>query len=631
MKSTILFILCFLLLGYHNLKAQFYNQRPEFLKTNSTWAFGFRSGVDFTDKNGVQAIRTSTYLAEGAGSVSSPLTGDLEFYVGTQTCYNRHGDTMPNGRGLLPNNSSTSQGVLIVPLVDSPGKYYVFTLNYISNYDKPSLLTYSVVDMALDNGRGDIEASRKNIPLDTVSKLSEAMIAVPGNNCDIWVIVHTTLYPTVAGDTTGSGFKAFHITRNGIDVNTVYSATAERPAVAPDNYGFRQGCMAISPNRERIAIASYGSRQTNLGVLLGKFNPETGIVSDGIWIDDRSSYGVCFSPDNTKLYTTTPTYGSKTINQYTISNYDSAAIAGSLYEIASPHRYFTLKLYNDTIYAAITNTTVLDRINNPNNQGAACGHDSAAIQLIGDTKCQSGLPNDVVFAFPPDTARSLLLDTLVCTNNGNYRVSLNAAEGYSDYEWNDGVTGSNRNITEAGTYWVIGKDKCHSRLDTFIIRGSNVSAIISVDSFTLSTTEAYARYQWFLNGQPIEAATERSYIVTENGNYTVWVNDGTCSDTSAVYKVTNVPPKTSITSPELAAQITVYPNPMVGDIIYIKSPAPLPLRCKVTSIEGKVIREQKLPSSSLSLRGCPPGVYFLEIMSNEGNIVKAERIVKVAP
>lgn len=60
-----------------------------------------------------------------------------------------------------------------------------------------------VVDRSLDNGLGDIVAGNKNIILDGASLLSEAMLAVQGDNCDVWLMLHTWQTPT---------FKAYHIT-----------------------------------------------------------------------------------------------------------------------------------------------------------------------------------------------------------------------------------------------------------------------------------------------------------------------------------------------------------------------------------------------------------------------------------
>src|SRR5690606_31479243 len=120
------------------------------------------------------------------------------------------------------------------------------------------------------------------------------MIAIPGDNCDIWLLTHTNFYPNNPTPDAQTFFKAWHITSDGIDPNPVISPYNGERVPAPNAQAFGVGCMAVSPDRRRIALAS-GSG-ANSGILLCRFDPATGIVSDGIRITALSAYGVCFSP-----------------------------------------------------------------------------------------------------------------------------------------------------------------------------------------------------------------------------------------------------------------------------------------------------------------------------------------------
>src|SRR5690606_21526872 len=144
-----------------------------------------------------------------------PATGDRRFYSDGRTVRDRWHNIMPNGMGITGNNGSTTQGACIVPLPGGPDKYLLFSLEYEND---PGRLYYSEIDLSLNGGLGDVVATRKNIQLD--SNLSEAMVAIPGDNCDIWLIVHTRTEPV---------FKAYRITAGGLSTTPVISNTGPWP------------------------------------------------------------------------------------------------------------------------------------------------------------------------------------------------------------------------------------------------------------------------------------------------------------------------------------------------------------------------------------------------------------------
>ncbi len=102
------------------------------------------------------------YTIEGAASVADPVSGVCFFYSDGMTCWNAANQIMPNGDslmgGILTWGGSTTQGVCIVPVIGVPGKYYIFCLNQLGF--TPSLF-YSVVDMSLNSGTGDVEIANK--------------------------------------------------------------------------------------------------------------------------------------------------------------------------------------------------------------------------------------------------------------------------------------------------------------------------------------------------------------------------------------------------------------------------------------------------------------------------------------
>ncbi len=116
-----------------------------------------RRGLDFSTGTPV-AMANSMDSEAGCASVSSH-SGSLLFYSNGEKVWDRNHNLMPNGTGLLGNLASNTagQGVLIVPFINDTNRYYLFS--------QGTELYYSVVDMTLNGGLGNVVASQKNIQL----------------------------------------------------------------------------------------------------------------------------------------------------------------------------------------------------------------------------------------------------------------------------------------------------------------------------------------------------------------------------------------------------------------------------------------------------------------------------------
>lgn len=608
-----------------------YNEQENFLKANSVWVFGSNNGVDFNTIPPT-AFSSQIFSNEGSASVSDPVTGELLFYSDGAKCWNKNGQVMPNGDGLWGNQRSTTQGVCIVPVIDSPGKYYLFSLFGPTQYGSstnPTMLSYSIVDMSEQSGLGDVVSGRKNIVL-TDDSLSESMIAVPGANCDLWLLVHEYQNPV---------FRAYHITAEGIDtVPVVSSGIGQIQGV----FAFNAGQMAISPDRSKVAIASFNGDGFQKGTVVAEFNPSTGEVTNPITLAlDESCYGLAFSPDNSKLYVSgffdngaggIPAFRSH-VRQYDLSTYDSTAIVTSAQLVDSSVERAAasyLKLYNGKIYryyqpdgwpGLLSGMLGLSCINSPDLAGAACDYNTGnVIPLLSPGASTLSLPNDVVYPLPPDTLAQLAIDTAFCATGS---ITLEGDAGFGDYLWDDGSASQTRQVSQSGTYWVLNVDRCHSRVDTFVVEIYDfITPVISVDGFILRTTASYASYQWLLNGAVIAGATQPEYTVLENGDYQVIITtaDG-CTDTSAIYEVTNV----GISDRNLlAGQVSIYPNPASG-VIYIQSPVQVDVA--LCSVEGKTL-ESLRSADRISLTGLAAGIYLLKIYDQHGRLIRTEKIIR---
>lgn len=508
----------------------YFNQTSRFLKANGVWAFGDSTGLNF-NAGGPVPFKTSMRTDESAASIADPETGQLLFYTDAMSCWDANHQLMPNGNDLMggvSNNFTTHQGACIVPVIGTTNRYYIFSLNFIGFM--PSLF-YSVVDMSLNGGLGDVIAGQKAILLNGNS-LSEGMIAIPGDNCDIWLLLHR--FPEAE-------FIAYHITSAGIDPTPVVSATGLDAQ--------RQSMIAVSSDRRLVAMANTRiAVLPNPGVQLGQFDPGTGIVSNAFRIDSNYTYGICFSPDNSKLYTSyrirdlTVSYISYyPIRQYDISSFNAATIAGTAIDIDTPSvgNPPDLKLYHDTIYLGMSFSSSLARINKPNLSGTACDYQEEAVSLMSDSHDGMviyGLNNAVVFPMPPDTSRLLSLDTMICTHNRTpFSLTLESPPGYSGYVWDDNSIGATRTISMPGAYWVLGKDSCHARMDSFIVRQKDLSFSLGNDTVLCDEAIALAlhvdlpgaAYLW-QNGSKGD-----TYTAEGAGTYWVRVSDSGCiaSDT----------------------------------------------------------------------------------------------------
>ncbi len=290
----------------------------------SFWYFGQNAGLQFDASSSTVNAITNGQLntLEGCTSISD-TDGNLLFYSDGITIWNQNHFVMPNGNNLKGDPSSTSSG-LIVPKPQDLTKYYIFTVDEPHHFNSAAFpdqtdgdgvndgLTYSLVDMDLQAGLGDVDPVEKNIPLITYDvtnplevdfKCSEKITAVKADDCSsFWVITHFV-----------DKFYAFKVDLNGVNTTPVISTVG--PTVPAEGYRRNAlGYLKASPDGSKLVVAHFGFSTTLAqdaagGVYLFDFDNNTGIVSNSIELfgpqNNTSPYGVEFSAENRKVYATT--------------------------------------------------------------------------------------------------------------------------------------------------------------------------------------------------------------------------------------------------------------------------------------------------------------------------------------
>lgn len=472
MKRSLLLLL--LLLAAANSIGQYYTNE------NKVWVFGRYAGLNFTSGTPVPFAASSIATPEGSASVSD-ATGTLLFYTDGTSIWRASGTLMANVIPASYSAASMSQSALIVPRINTPGQYYVFSIAEAFGGATISLW-YCIVDMSLSGGTGNIvPGTITTTPFAT--GLCEKITAIAGNACDIWVVVHSF---NVAE------FRAYEITSTGVNPTPVLSSVG---TLSGSTFGglYDVGCIAASPDRTKIALGTWDSPYglTSRGLELYDFDPNTGIVSNCRVLDNTAStYGVEFSPDNTKLYSTDvaivtpPAAVSGRLSQYDVTLPTAAAIAASRYIVVpptpptTPASNPTLKLGPDgKIYLPSmvpVSSGYLDLISNPNLAGAACGYIPHAITLPPGpppSQGQLGLPNIVVALVSNDTDY-YAHDTSLCLSHAILKPSISG----TNYLWSTGATIDSAIITTSGTYWVRVVNGCQLVVDTFHV------SVLSPDS-----------------------------------------------------------------------------------------------------------------------------------------------------
>lgn len=393
MKKITLFnyvLITFLLLGFiPNTNAQL---------QNANWYFGEQAGIDFT--NGVALTDSGMTTTAGCASVSDEL-GNLLFYTNGVTVWNSNHMQMSNGN--LIGDASVSQSAVIIPKPGNEYQYYIFS-NGASNQANPGL-RYSVVDMTLDSGLGDVDSGTKDIEL--LTNCSEKLTAIinPIEN-SYWLVafgptsgalpdlsVHNTFYSFKIDEAGGVNMplESNFTPPDPVDINNpvhLAKAAISLPfqrtlfSYAP----LAGGQMKISSDNTSLALVHNVDDRgdTAEAVYTFAFDATTGLLDtnsiaahwvQGVFVDSDLTYfyGLEFSPDSQQLFVSTIQKGGNGFGEIIKIRNFAQGQTPTFERMNAPvdrDGVFSLQLGNDgNIYASRGDFSHLEVISDPNGQG----------------------------------------------------------------------------------------------------------------------------------------------------------------------------------------------------------------------------------------------------------------------
>lgn len=422
MKSRLIILLIIELFVLANSKAQL---------MNANWIFGDSAGLHF-NMGLTEAIASNIGAMEGCASISDN-DGNLLFYSNGLQVWDKYNNVMPNGIGLLAEpdfggdvGSSTTQSCLILPKDTSEGLYYLFCLSAFGNAGFGPGLTYSIIDMTLNGGLGDVSASKNIVIWNSLdNELTEKLVAFKhGNGKDYWLFVH---------EMGNDKYIKYKIDSLGVSTPSFQ----EIGAIHNDYYGQ----MFVSNDATKLAVVSHEL------VEIFTIDRCTGILSNGVNItpDDALEiiYGCAISSNNKMIYISEQDLlgYEQRILQYNLSNpsdweiiftgaFDVWPVNIGQFQLGLDNKiYFPIGLAsypndNDEFYSF---NTSIHRINYPDLPSVGCGLELNAVMLSDGTRATNGLPNLVNYnltELTPLCADTTIDTTVNIFTNFNYEIII---------------------------------------------------------------------------------------------------------------------------------------------------------------------------------------------------------------
>jgi len=369
------------------------------------WMFNTSHYVDFHHATNPDTTSYPSFqlISLNYGTISySDKNGNLLFYGGGGYIYDRNFQTFPS-LWVYPTTNDplystygiggATQTILAIPYPGHDSLYIVFHLRSDAANQYHAQLYYSVINMNLRNGLGEIQPAQKNIQLLNGVEVGYKLTAILHcNKHDVWVIGHLS---------NSDQYFSLLVTSAGISATPVYFTGNFIPYTgAASEYSRNLGCMKLSALGNRLAAAFKGmdfielfdfNNQTGIGINIKSITAHPSYQDTAYFpwhVSDYGPVGVDFSPSGNRIYVTsnydlnnTNSYGyGAFIYQFDASLPTEVQIQNSEYRIDSLVGYDAGAIQmgnNGKMYVNVIDH--LFEIGNPENLGAACNYTPFAV------------------------------------------------------------------------------------------------------------------------------------------------------------------------------------------------------------------------------------------------------------
>jgi len=495
------------------------------------WLFG-DFGLEFKSDTVVVRHDYAPHESRGMGIISDK-NGNLLCYTDGFDIWNRNHTVMPHGNDvLLVAGSPKIHESIIVPKPGSETQYYVFTVDAF-NGQAASGLYYSVVDLNMDNGLGDVTVKGKKILDRTTNKITAVY---HHNGHDVWIITHQN---------NTNSYYAYLLSETGLTETPAISAVGKSHASS------FSGQLKASPDGTKIAC-SYDASLTAEGFTLFDFNNSTGRLSNPLLFSMPVTYRGCdgleFSPDAKKIFVyQTGSTGESGLYQFDISSGTYNGINNSRILIFQDRDNGLLQMQlapNAKIYftkggGQDSGTKYLGVIENPNDWGNACKVKELGFYLDGSSAFVASTPNFIQNYF---FKTSFTFDNACSGNLTEFRIANES--GLDSVRWDFGQGSSSIDRHPLFSYSLKGKYTV-TLLAHYPTKTDTIQKQITINpsprfdlgkdttvcySSELSVAEGFKSYRWNTG------ETTRSIIITKPGGYKLTVeNEYGCQTSDSVY------------------------------------------------------------------------------------------------
>lgn len=427
----------------------------------------------FKPKPAVQSNPVSS--PEGVAMVYGP-TGSLVFYTDGAAIYGSNDQLLPAIPPLansdLGGTNTTTQSAVIIPkntCNECPHHlYYVYTIN-----NNTGLLSYSVVDIRRNNGKGAVV--EKNVPVNL--QTSQRLTAIRVEDGD------KTAYFVYSHDAGTNTFRILKVDSTGTKEIT------QNLGLVHDDASSQKGYIRLSPTGAKLAIAvSKGGKNYievfDIDKATGELKPPPLTIDLGV-AAPPIVYGVEFSEDEQMLYVTLrgdPSLGETSyLYQLNLNLQNPAEIASKKVEI-DKSKFFAFGALQrgpisgsgeKFIYMAIDGSDYIPYIQSPGVKGDPTKSQQQNAALVGYQPITGGYGAEVLgnsgFGFPNviQAKQQQEGEGLSATYEGNCQNQpttfktegiCSPMKGEATWDFGDGETGTglttSHTYTKTGTYKV---------------------------------------------------------------------------------------------------------------------------------------------------------------------------------